>query len=300
MEWLNYHHLLNFWMVAQEGSIQRASEMLHVTPATISIQIHQLEKSLGVKLFRKHGRGLALTETGEQVAQYASEIFSTGRELMQMVKGRPLGRPIELRVGIRDVMPKLVAYRLLEPAVKANDAIKLICVEGEMSRLVADLAIHKLDMVLSDTALDPLFKVQAYSHLLGESHIVFVGSPSLAKRCRDNFPQSLDGMPTLLPTENSILRRSLDLWFHDEKIKPHIRGEFADSAMMKIAGAASMGLFPIPKSIQDEVEKMYRVELIGELPHIRESFYAVTVERKIKHPAVLAIQQAATKRSAFN
>ncbi len=299
MEWLNYHHLLNFWMVAREGSVQRASEMLHVTPATISIQIHQLERSLGVKLFEKQGRGLVLTELGVQVAEYASEIFSTGRELMQMVQGKPVGKPLELRVGIRDVMPKLVAYRLLEPAFSANEKFKVICVEGEMSRLIADLSIHKLDLVLSDTALDPLFRVQAYSHLLGESSIIIMGSPALAKKYKKGFPGSLDGAPFLLPMDTSILRRSLDLWFYDLKIKPAVRGEFADSAMLKIAGSASLGLFAIPKCIQEEVEKMYRVEVIGELPSIREHFYAVSIERKIKHPAVLAIQQAVMERSSL-
>src|SRR6056297_1844762 len=173
---------MNFWLVAREGSMQRASELLHVTPASVSIQVKQLKRALGVKLVEKSGRGLVLTEIGEQVAEYATEIFSTGRELMEMVKGRPVGRPIEFRVGVRDVMPKLVAMQLLRPALELDTPVRLVCVEGNMSELIAELAIHKLDVVLSDTALDPLYKVQAYSHRLAQSGVVIVGSPALAKQ----------------------------------------------------------------------------------------------------------------------
>lgn len=176
MDWLNYHHLLNFWLVAREGTVQRASEVLHVTPASVSTQVKQLERALGIKLFEKKGRGLVLTAMGEEVSVYASEIFSTGRELMEMVKSRPTGRARELRVGIRDVMPKLVAYRLLEPAMKRDDSIRLVCHEAEMPELVADLAIHKLDVILTDTALDPPYRVNAYSHRLGESEVIIMGT----------------------------------------------------------------------------------------------------------------------------
>ncbi len=187
MDWLNYHHLLNFWLVAREGTVQRASELLHVTPASVSIQIRQLERSLGVKLFRKQGRGLALTEMGEQVATYASEIFASGRELMEMVKGRPVGRPLELRVGIREVMPKLVAFQLLQPALQLDQPVRLVCQEGDMSELIADLAIHKLDVVLSDTALDSLYRVQAHSHRLGSSSVTIVAVRDLAEKYRRGF-----------------------------------------------------------------------------------------------------------------
>ena len=295
MEWLNYHHLLNFWLVAHEGSVQRASEVLHVTPASVSGQIRQLERSLGVKLFRKQGRGLALTEMGEQVAEYASDIFATGRELMEMVRGRPVGRPMELRVGIRDVMPKLVAFQLLEPAFSFSDAIRIICQEGEMSQLVADLSIHKLDLVLSDTALDPLYKVQATSRLLGESDVAILGIARLARKYRKGFPASLDGAPFLLPTENSVLRREMDQWFRDLGIAPHISGEFADSAMLKIAARRGLGLCAIPAIIQDEVAAMYRVQCVGLAEGVRERFFAVSVARKLQHPAVTAICERAER-----
>ncbi len=293
MEWLNYHHLMNFWLVAREGSMQRASELLHVTPASVSIQVKQLERALGVKLVEKSGRGLVLTEIGEQVAEYATEIFSTGRELMEMVKGRPVGRPIEFRVGVRDVMPKLVAMQLLRPALELDTPVRLVCVEGNMSELIAELAIHKLDVVLSDTALDPLYKVQAYSHRLAQSGVVIVGSPALAKQYRKGFPRSLDGAPFLLLTDNSVMRRALDQWFNDHDITPIVRGEFADSAMMKIAGRQGLGLFAIPESILDDVTKIYALRAVGYVDGVSEQYYAVSVDRKLSHPAVLAIREHA-------
>jgi LysR family transcriptional activator of nhaA len=289
MDWLNYHHLLNFWMVAREGSVQRASQMLHVTPASVSVQVRQLEKSLGVKLFAKQGRGLVLTEMGKEVLEYAEEIFSTGRELLDMVKGKPIGKPLELRVGIRDVMPKLVAYQLLQPAIVGDQSMRLICHEGKMADLVADLAIHKLDVVLSDTALDPLYRVQAHSYRLGSSEVSIVGVMDLVKKYRSGFPDSLDEAPFLLPTRETVLRRHLDRWFTEIDIEPAIRGEFADSAMLKIAGRCGLGLFAIPSIVEDEVKKLYGLVSLGRVPGIQEQFFAVSIERRIKHPGVLAI-----------
>lgn len=292
MDWLNYHHLLNFWMVAREGSVQQASAVLHVTPASVSVQVRQLERALGVKLFQKQGRGLALTELGQQVADYAEEIFATGRELMEMVKGRPLGRPMELRVGIRDVMPKIVAFQLLKPALELEQPIRLICEEGGMPELIADLAIHKLDVVLTDTALDPLYKVQAHSHRLGASEVIIVGTKELAKKYRKGFPSSLESAPFLLPTQTSVLRRQMDRWFSDLGLTPIVRGEFADSAMLKIAGRSGLGLFAIPELIEEDVNKLYGLARVGIASGVQEQFYAVSVERRIKHPGVLAIRQA--------
>jgi LysR family transcriptional activator of nhaA len=293
MDWLNYHHLLNFWLVAREGSVRRASEVLHVTPASVSIQVRQLESSFGVKLLRREGRGVALTEMGEQVAEYAGEIFAAGRELMEVVRGRPVGKPMELRVGIRDVMPKLVAYQLLQPALEIDQSIRLVCEEGDMAQLISDLAIHKLDVVLSDTALDPLYKVQAHSHRLGESTVVIMGTKHLARQFRRGFPASLDAAPFLLPTEASVLRRQLDRWFSDLNVTPVIRAEFADSAMLKIAGRNGLGLFAVPEIIEADVKQIYGLERVGIAPEIQEQFYAVSVERRIKHPGVLAIRQSA-------
>ncbi len=293
MDWLNYHHLLNFWLVAREGSVQRASEILHVTPASVSMQVKQLERSLGVKLLQKQGRGLVLTDIVGEVAAYASEIFSTGRELMEMIKGRPDGKPRELRVGICDVLPKLVAFRLLQPALELDEPVRLICQEADMPQLVADLAIHKLDVILTDVALDPLFKVQAYSHRLGESEVVIMGARELAKKYRRGFPGSLDRAPFLLPTDDSVLRRAMDQWFSDLNLTPIVKGEFADSAMLKIAGRQGLGLFAIPVSIQDDVTAIYGLREVGIVAGVKERFYAVSVERKLKHPAVVAIREKA-------
>lgn len=293
MDWLNYHHLLNFWLVAREGSVQRASSILHVTPASVSVQVKQLERALGVKLVEKKGRGLVLTEIGEVVAEYASEIFATGRELMERVKQKPSGKPQELRVGIRDEMPKLVAYRLLQPALEMEHPVRLVCHEADMPSLVADLAIHKLDVILTDAALDPLYKIQAYSHRLGESGVVIMGTKELAKKYRRGFPNSLDGAPFLLPMTSSVLRRAIDQWFNDFHLTPIVMGEFADSAMLKIAGRQGLGLFAIPTSIQDDVTDIYGLREVGVVDGVKERFYAVSVDRKLKHPAVIAIRENA-------
>jgi LysR family transcriptional activator of nhaA len=285
-----------FWAVSQDGSVVKASERLHVTPATISIQLRDLEKSLGVKLFRKAGRGLALTEMGIAVQSYANDIFATGQELLDMVNGRPVGGPMVLRVGIKDVMPKLVAYQLLEPTLRMPGDVRLLCHEGDITKLIAELAIHKLDVVLSDTPIDPTMKVRAYSHLLGESDVVLVGVKPLAKKVRSGFPGSLNGAPMLLPMKNSVLRRSLDYWFEENEIRPKIVGEFEDSAMLKIMGKAGVGVFPVASAICNEVEEMYGVEPIATLPNISEKYYALSVERKVKHPAVLAISEVARKK----
>lgn len=293
MDWLNYHHLLNFWLVAREGSVQQASELLHVTPASVSVQVKQLERSLGVKLLQKKGRGLELTDLGKEVAEYASEIFATGQEMVEMIKGRPTGTPQILRVGIRAVMPKLVAFRLLQPALELDDPVRLVCHEAEMPQLVADLAIHKLDVILTDKAIDPLYKVQAYSHRLAASDVVIMGTKDLARKYRRGFPSSLDGAPFLLPTDTSVLRRMMDQWFSDLGLTPRIKGEFTDSAMLKIAGRQGLGLFAIPVSIQDDVTAIYGLQQVGVAEGVSEQFYAVSVERKLKHPAVVAIREGA-------
>lgn len=290
MEWLNYHHLMNFWMVAREGGVLPAARALHVSPASVSIQVNQLEKALGVELFEKQGRRLVLTATGVQVAEYASEIFETGRELLNSVKGQAARGPRALRVGIRDVMPKLVAFRLIQPALNMPEPIRLECHEGEMGRLVDDLALYKLDLVLSDTPLDWEPKVRAKSCLLGESSVVLVGAASLAKKYRRDFPERLNGAPLLLPTNSSALRPALEHWLEDRGLKPTRVAEFADSAMLKIAGRAALGLFAIPSIIADVVQKMYQVTIVGELPGLKERFYGIAMERQWDHPALQQIR----------
>lgn len=293
MDWLNYHHLLYFWTVAREGSIARASRKLLLAQPTISGQIRALEESLGHKLFTKDGRGLALTEFGQMVYRYADEIFALGKELTEAVKGRPLGRPVRFAVGISEVVPKLVAYRLLEPALRLPDPVRLVCREDKDERLLADLAVHDLDIVLTDVPVSPAIKVRAYSHLLGECGIAFFASPDLSKSLRGTFPKSLDGAPMLLPSDEAAVRRGLDQWFEKVGIRPEIVGEFNDSALIKAFGQAGVGVFAAPIVIESAVKRQYNVRVVGKVDAVRERFYAISVERRLKHPAVVAISETA-------
>jgi len=293
MEWLNYHHLLYFWTVARLGSVARATEELYLAQPTISAQIRVLEESLGEKLFTRVGRNLALTEVGRTVFRYADEIFSLGRELHDTLKGRSVGRPVRFVVGIADVLPKLIAHRLLEPALSLPDPLRIVCYEDKSERLLAELAVHGLDLVLTDAPIGPTVKVRAFNHLLGECGVSVFGVAKLATTYRRRFPQSLDGAPFLFPTENTDLRRSLDQWVEAEKIHPLMMGEFEDSALLKVFGQNGMGLFAGPSVIEAEIRQQYGVQVIGRLNTVRERFYAISVERKLKHPAVVAISESA-------
>ncbi len=293
MDWLNYHHLHYFWVVAREGSITKACEILHLSQPTISGQIRELEKEMKANLFLKSGRGLTLTETGQAVFQYANEIFALGQELMHLVSGRPVGLPVRLRVGVLDVMPKMIAHLLLEPALKLPEPVRMICTEGKLDRLAAELTIHNLDVVLSDTPLPQSVRAKIFTHLLGECGVTIVGISGFVERYKSGFPKSLDGAPFLLPSEGTTLRRSLDQWFEAQNIRPEIRGEFDDSALLKTFGGAGEGLFAIPTAVEKEICRYYTVQRVGRPEGVRERFYAVSVERKIKHPAVLAISEQA-------
>lgn len=296
MEWLNYHHLLYFWLVAKEGSLARASAELRLAPSTISGQIRSFERSLGEKLFTKSGRSLALTEIGRVVFRYADEIFGLGRELQDVLKGHPQRRPLHLMVGIADVVPKLVAQRLLAPALKLSEPVRIVCREDKPDRLLAELAVHNLDVVLADAPVGPSIRVRAFSHLLGECGILFFGVPELVRRYRPRFPKSLDRAPVLLPTENTALRRSLDQWFASLEMRPQVVGEFEDSALLNMFGKAGAGIFAAPAVISSELERQYQVRPIGRVDEIKERFYAISVERKLKHPAVVAVSDAARQK----
>lgn len=292
MEWLNYHHLLYFWLVAREGSLAAASAELRLAQSTVSGQIRSLEQSLGEKLFARSGRRLVLTERGRVVFRYADEIFTLGRELRDAIKGRP-GKPLSLVVGVADVVPKLVALRLLEPALHLPEPIRLVCREDRPERLLAQLAVHELDIVLSDGPVAPSVSVRAFSHLLGECGVVFFAKPKVAAALRPKFPASLDGAPMLLPTENTALRRSLDQWFAARGLRPKVVGEFEDSALLKVFGQTGLGIFPAPAVIAENVQRQYQVRPVGRVDAIRERFYAISVERKLEHPAVVAISEEA-------
>lgn len=293
MDWLNYHHLLYFWTVVREGTIARASEKLHLGQPAISTQLKQLEGSVGVKLFQKSGRQLELTETGRMVYRYADEIFSLGRELTDALKGRPTGKPVRFVVGIVDVLPKLIAKRLLEPALQLHDPLRLICIEDSLERLLSELALHKVDIVLSETPVTGAMKVRAFNHLLGESTIAVFGVRELARKYRPGFPRSLDGAPFLIQHRASSSRRAIETWLDGAGIHPMIRAEFDDSALLKVFGQAGEGLFAAPFAIRDEICRQHEVELVGEVPAVREHFYAISAERRLKHPAVVAISDSA-------
>ncbi|HYW79743.1 MAG TPA: transcriptional activator NhaR [Thermoguttaceae bacterium] len=293
MNWLNYHHLLYFWVVAREGSISRACAQLHVAQPTVSSQLKKLEKSIGDKLFKRVGRNLVLTETGQLVLRYADEIFSLGQELTDTLRGRPTGSPLRFLVGVTDVLPKLVAYRLLKPAMLLPDRVQLTCDEGKLDDLLMELAAHRLDIVLSDSPIRPTVNVKAFSHLLGECAVTIFGKAELARKFRRGFPMSLDGAPFLLPLGSTASRRSLEHWFQSHNIRPQVVAEFEDNALLKVFAQEGTGVFAAPTAIEKETCRQYRVRPIGELAGVKERYYAISVERKLKHPAVVAISDAA-------
>jgi LysR family transcriptional activator of nhaA len=290
---LNYRHLLYFWTVAREGSISRASKVLHVTQPAISAQLHKLEQQLGEPLFAKQGRGLVLTDAGRMTLQYAEEIFSLGRELTETLRGRPTGKPMRFTVGVTDAFPKLLAYRLLAPALRMESPVHLVIHDDRPERLFAELSVQGVDLVLTDSPLPPTVQVRAYNHLLGECGVSFFAAPALAEAYSAGFPGSLDDAPVLLPTEGTTLRRSLAQWFESAGVRPRIVAEVGDSALLKTFGQAGIAIFVGPSAIEAEIRRQYNVSVIGRVEEIRERFYAISVERKLKHPAVLAISQAA-------
>ncbi len=289
---LNYHHLFHFWTVVREGGVTRASEKLHVSQPTVSGQLRELEEALGEKLLARSGRTVALTDVGRTVYRYADEILGLGQELLDAVKGRPT-RPGRLAVGVAMVVPKLVAYQMLEPALRLPERIQLDCVHERPERLLAELAVYTLDVVLADAPAPPAVKVRAYSHLLGECGVSIFGADRLAAAHRRGFPRSLDGAPFLLPNGDSALRLSLEEWFQKQAIRPNIVGTFEDSALLEAFGRAGAGLFAMPSAIEAEVRRQYQVRVTGRVDSVRQRFYAITVERKLSNPAVIAISERA-------
>ena len=290
---INYKHLHYFWVVAKQGGIARASERLHLTPQTISGQISLLEDSIGQALFSKAGRNLELTETGRMVLSYADEIFSVGGELEEALRNLPPNRQIVFKVGIADVVPKTIAYRLLAPALSLPDPVRIICRENNLASLLAELALHRVDMVIADGPIPPGINVRGFNHVLGECGISFLAVPHLAKPLSKDFPRSLNGAPLLIPSETNLVQAKLLEWLDRRRIYPRIVGEFDDSALMKVFGQAGAGIFIIPAPIATEVAKQYGVRIIGSTEEVREQFYAISVERRISHPAVSAITETA-------
>ena len=290
---INYKHLHYFWVVAKSGSIARASERLHLTPQTISAQISQLEENLDETLFNRVGRNLELTDTGRLTLSYADEIFSLGGELEEMLHNQPEGRPLVFKVGVADVVPKSIAYRLLAPSLQLPEHVRIVCKEGDIDSLLTELAVHKVDLVIADGPIPANINVRGFNHPLGECGVSFFAVPELAKQLGKDFPQSLNGAPMLLPGEMTIVQSRLQKWFDGLHLHPRVVGEFDDSALMKAFGQAGAGIFIAPTAITKEVEKQYGVVCIGQTDQVLEQFYAISVERKITHPAVAAITELA-------
>jgi LysR family transcriptional regulator, transcriptional activator of nhaA len=288
---LNYQHLLYFWSVVRTGSLTRACDELALSAPTISAQLRTLEARLGEKLLTKAGRTLVPTEVGRLVFSYADEIFELGRDLVEALEHRPTRRPLRVVVGVDDVVPKEIAHRLLEPALGLKRPVRLVCREGTLERLVADLAVHEIDLVLSDAPITPSLHVRAYSHHLGTCEESWMATPTVAKTLRRGFPKSLDGVPVLLPTDDTAIRRALDQWLDKQNVHPHLVGEFEDYALLREFARASHGFAPVPAVLQEQFHREYGFALVGPATGVEAQFYAISVERQIKHPAVAAIVQ---------
>jgi LysR family transcriptional activator of nhaA len=297
---LNYHHLLYFWTVLREGGVTRAAAALRLSQPTISAQIKALEASLGERLLERHGRRLVATDVGRIVDRYATEIFTAGTELLQALRGRPSGRAPRLAVGVANAVPKLVVSRLLRPALDAAplQPVQIICTEGHPDELLGQLATHALDVLISDAPAAPHVRVKVFNHLLGESKTTFFAGRALAARLRRRFPRSLTGAPMLVPAVNTSLRRALDQWFGAEDVYPSVIGEFEDSALLMAFGARGRAVFAAPSAIERDVLHSQRVAVVGRTAAIRERYYAISVERRLKHPVVAAITNAA-RREVF-
>lgn len=290
---LNFKHLYYFFTVAKTGAVNRAAEKLHLAPQTLSGQLGQFEQRLGVALFHRGGRRLELTEIGRGVLSHAEEIFQVGAELEELLRGGQEDKARPFRVGIAEAVPKAIAHQLLEPALALPEPVQLLCREDRLDRLLAELAIHRLDMVLADRPLPPGMDVKGYSHPLGECGVAFFAAPRLASRLAGDFPGNLDAAPLLIPSEDSALRGPLMRWLERQGARPRIAGEFDDSALMKAFGKAGAGVFPAPVATAGEVESQYGVLRLGETRELRERFFAISVERRISHPAVRAVSEGA-------
>lgn len=289
---LNFKHLRYFWMVARSGSIARASEQLGLTPQSISGQLGEFEAALGTRLFRRVGRGLEITEAGHSILGHADEIFALGDQILETLHDDTLIKAAPLRIGVADSVPKSMAYRLIEPALSVEPPLRLICREGRLAALLGELAVHKLDLVIADRPMPSNLNVRGYSHLLGESRLGVFGASALVGRLPRDFPALLDGAPFLMPGEDVAIRPKLTQWLESKKLRPRIIGEFDDSALLKAFGQAGKGLFVTPLVIADLIGSPEGIVKLGELD-IGEQLYAITTERRLTHPAIVAIQRAA-------
>lgn len=299
MDWLNYHHLLYFWVVAKEGSIVKACEKLHLSQPTISNQLKTLEQSISHELFQRSGRQLVLTEMGQIVFRFADEIFTIGQDLQHFLAGQTLesSRRQRLTIGITDSLPKLVSYRILEPLLKMQDTIRFVCMEDDnLEGLLLRLSSYELDLVLADAPVPPGAKIRAYNHLLGECGVSFFAVPAMAAEYREQFPANLKDAPMLLPSDNTALRRELEEWFSGLDLYPHVVGEFDDTALIKVFGQLGHGIISMPSVIEQDVIDSLGVDLIGRAESVRNSFYAISIQRKIQQPEIMQLVEHSQKQ----
>lgn len=296
MHWLNYHHLLYFWTVVQEGGVSKAAAKLRLSQPTISAQVRMLERTLGQPLFAKKGRVQVLTDVGRVVYRYADEIFNVGRELLETLEGRPPGRGLQLTVGVANAVPKLLVYRLLRPAIQQPESIRLVCREDNPEQLIGQLATYSLDVVVANTPAPGYLPIKVFNHAVGESDTSFFAPARIAARIRRRFPLSLHDAPMVLPTTNNPLRRALEEWFDHEGVRPKVQGEFEDLALMNVFAEAVGCIFPSPTAIERDVSRLYGVRLVGRTDAVRERYYVISAERRLKHPGVVAMTTAARDR----
>jgi LysR family transcriptional activator of nhaA len=296
MEWLNYHHLLYFWLVAKEGGVRQAAEQVHISQPSISAQVHQLEDALGEKLFERRGRRLVLTDAGQLAFRYAEEIFGLGRELLTTIRQQPGARPIRFAVGITDTVPKLISLEILRPVWQLPQPVRVVCRETNLNDLVPELAAHRLDLILTDEPVQCSLPYKTFNHLLGGCGVTFCAAPSLAAKLRRGFPRSLHGAPALLPAENTPLRMLVDKWFATAGVQPRTLGEFEDAAFMKSLAADGLGFVPVASVILNEAAKRYGLRRIAEADGCLCQFYAITADRKLTHPAIVTITEAARSK----
>ncbi|WP_164100703.1 transcriptional activator NhaR [Candidatus Laterigemmans baculatus] len=297
MDWLNYHHLHYFWMVARTGSVAEAARQLHLTSPTLSSQIRKLEESLGAKLFRPGGRRLTLTDTGQTVFEYAEQIFSLGRELAEFIRSGATSGALRMKVGATSSLPKLVIYRLLQSARTTDQPVQILCREAELDRLLADLVAHRLDVVLSDAPAPSASGLKVFNHALGQSAVAFFAHPDVIESrtasTEAELVSRLRELPMLLPPTDNPLRRGLEQWFDTHQILPRVVHEIADSALLKVFGQAGDGVFPAPAVVAEEICRQYDVVQLGQTSAVQVRFFAISTERQIQHPAVVAVCRAA-------
>lgn len=290
---LNFKHLRYYWMVAKTGSIAKAAEQLHLTAHAISGQINEFEETLGVELFRKAGRNIELTEAGRRILNYADTIFNTSDQLLDELRDQMATRRRTLRIGIADAVPKIIAYRLIQPALTLEEPIRINCREGRLDLLLGELALHKLDLIIADRPLSPGSNVRAYNHLLGECGLTVFATSALARQYKGTFPQNLDKAPFLIPGEDVTIQARLLRWFEEQHLRPTIIGEFDDGALMKAFGSSGAGFFVAPSAMQREICLQHNVVAVGDIPAIMEQIYVITTERRLSDPAIIAISQTA-------